>query len=355
LFLLAAEGLSCLLKSRSESSSLQGLKVAPTAPVVNHLLFADDSLLFIKANGESARDARDTLDAYCRASGQRINLDKSSIFFSKRCPGGIKQELKLILNVQNESLNEKYLGMPSNVGRSTNGAFKFLKDRIWKRIQGWMEKCLSAGGKDILIKSVVQAIPTFSMSCFKLPRGLCQHINSLIRNFWWGSKDGKRKMCWVAWEEMTKPKYLGGLGFRDIELFNLALLARQGWRILQNPETLSARILKSVYYPSSSFMQAGLGSQPSKVWRAIWEGREVLAQGLVRRIGTGESTHAWDDNWIPRDGALRPFACRVANPPKRVSDFIIQSTRQWDMAKLNACFVPVDVEMIRAIPISMRL
>jgi hypothetical protein len=121
---------------------------------VNHLLFADDSLLFIKANGDSARDARDTLDAYCRASGQRVNLDKSSIFFSKCCPATMKQELKVILNVQNESLSEKYLGMPSDVGRSINGAFKYLKDRIWKWIQGWIEQCLSAGGKDVLIKLV---------------------------------------------------------------------------------------------------------------------------------------------------------------------------------------------------------
>ena len=212
--------------------------MAPTAPAVNHLLFADDSLLFIKANGDSARDARDTLDAYCRASGQRVNLEKSSIFFSKRCPVMVKQELKTILNVQNESLNEKYLGLPSNVGRSANGAFKYLKDRIWKRIQVWLEQCLSAVGKDVLIKSVAMAIPIFSMACFKLPSGLCQHINAMIRSFWWGSKDGKRKMCWVAWEEMTKPKFMGGMGFRDIELFNLALLARQGWRIMQNPTTL---------------------------------------------------------------------------------------------------------------------
>jgi hypothetical protein len=162
-------------------------------------------------------------------------------------PVTIKQELKDILNVQNETLSEKYLGMPSNVGRSTSGAFKFLKDRIWKRIQGWIEQCLSAGGKDVLIKAVLQA----TMSCFKLPQGLCQHINSLIRKFWWGSKDGKRKTYWVAWEEMMKPKSLGGLGFRDIELFNLALLARQGWRILKNHDTLSARVLKSVYFPDT--------------------------------------------------------------------------------------------------------
>jgi hypothetical protein len=98
--------------------------VASTAPAVNHLLFPDDSLLFFKANVETARDARDTLDAYCRASGQHVNMDKSSIFFSKKCPSVVKQELKVILAVQNESLSEEYLGMPSDVGRSRNGVFK---------------------------------------------------------------------------------------------------------------------------------------------------------------------------------------------------------------------------------------
>ena len=86
---------------------------------------------------------------------------------------------------------------------------------------------------------------------------------------------------------MTKPKYMGGLGFRDFELFNLALLARQAWRIVQEPDTLSARILKAVYYPSSGFLVAELGASPSRIWRAIIDGKEVLKQGLIRRIGTG--------------------------------------------------------------------
>jgi hypothetical protein len=157
--------------------------VASSAPAVNHLLFADDSLLFMKASVEGVGEVADLLESYCQASGQRINLDKSSVFFSNGCLEVIRAAMKERLNVQNETLNDKYLGMPSDVGRSTNGAFKYLSDRVWKRVQGWLELLLSAGGKEILIKSVAQAIPTFSMSCFRLPRGLCQHLNGLIRNF----------------------------------------------------------------------------------------------------------------------------------------------------------------------------
>jgi hypothetical protein len=83
--------------------------------------------------------------------------------------------------------------MPSDIGRSLNGAFKYLRDRVWKRIQGWIQLLLSAGGKDILIKSVVQAIPTYSMSCFKLPRGLCLYINSMIKNFLVGQQERQKE------------------------------------------------------------------------------------------------------------------------------------------------------------------
>jgi hypothetical protein len=193
LFLLAAEGLSCLLKSQDHSSALNGIQVASTAPAVNHLLFADDSLLFFRACYEGAAEVKEVLTKYCDASGQRINMDKSSIFFSKRCPAAIKESVKMELDVNRETLSEKYLGMPSGVGRSKNGAFKYLKDKVWKKVLGWLEQLLSVGGKEILIKSVAQAVPTFSMSCFKLPQGLCDHINAMLRKFWWGSKEGKKE------------------------------------------------------------------------------------------------------------------------------------------------------------------
>ena len=147
LFLLVAEGLSCLLKSKSESSNLEVLQVAPTAPRVNHLLFADGSLLFFKANSVGANEVNQVLDIYCQATGQRVNYAKSSLYFSKGVPDSVRHDIKSVLNVPNETLNEKYLGMPSDIGSSKNGAFKYLKDRLWNKVQGWIEKTMSTAGK----------------------------------------------------------------------------------------------------------------------------------------------------------------------------------------------------------------
>jgi hypothetical protein len=80
-------------------------------------------------------------------------------------------------------LSEKYLGMPMDVGTSVNDAFTYLKDQVWKKVQGWMEQCLSTGGKEVLIKAVAQAIPTYSMSSFKLLRGLCNTLMASRKTF----------------------------------------------------------------------------------------------------------------------------------------------------------------------------
>jgi len=109
--------------------------VAPSAPMISHLLFADDSLLFFRASMENAQEINDMLRVYCRASGQQVNMDKPSIFFAKGIPQRRKEEITDLLDVHNMSLSEKYLGMPSDVGASVNGAFKYLKDRVWKRVQ----------------------------------------------------------------------------------------------------------------------------------------------------------------------------------------------------------------------------
>jgi hypothetical protein len=127
-----------------------GIKVATSAPPVNHLLFADDNLLFLKGSREGAEELSTLLNDYCQDLGQRINKEKSSIFFTKGCPQAIRDDMKATLEVKNEALNEKYLGMTTDVGSSRYRTFKFLCDRVWNKVKGWLEKILSTGGKEVL-------------------------------------------------------------------------------------------------------------------------------------------------------------------------------------------------------------
>ena len=101
---------------------------------------------------------------------------------------------------------------------------------------------LSQVGKEVLLKVVVQAIPTFAMSCFRLPIGLCLDIEMLIHKFWWGQRVDRRKIHWSKWEVLCKPKMEGGLGFKDLCKFNEAMLATQVWRLIHDTRSLFNKV-----------------------------------------------------------------------------------------------------------------
>jgi hypothetical protein len=198
LFLICAECFSSMLNRAEIEGSLQGVRICNGAPSINHLLFADDSLVLIKATKDSARTLQNILQLYEVCSGQTINFDKSSVMFSRNTSHGRRQEVLVELNIRAEARTEKYLGLPVYVGRSKTKTFAYLKDRVWKKIQGWMERMLSKAGKDILIKACAQAIPTFAMSCFDLTRTLCDQISAMICRFWWAQQDKENKMHWLS-------------------------------------------------------------------------------------------------------------------------------------------------------------
>ncbi|KAL5556887.1 hypothetical protein UlMin_039123 [Ulmus minor] len=118
-------------------------------------------------------------------------------------------------------------------------------------------------------------------------------------------------MHWCTWERLCVHKLNGGIGFRDMRLFNKAILAKQAWRILTCPSSLAARVLQGFYFTNSTFLQVRKTSFASFVWRSILWGRELLMQGSRRKIGSGNDTYIYHDRWLPRDGSFRISSPRV--------------------------------------------
>ncbi|KAL6228156.1 hypothetical protein ACLB2K_002110 [Fragaria x ananassa] len=230
LFILCTspEGLSALLSEAVNSGVLKGLKMAPSAPNLHYLFFADDNLLFGDATLNECQMIRQLLNTHERASGQQVNYSKSSIVFRRNLPDELKQILASKLRVTTVHEHEKYLGLPLRVGKSK-----------------------------------------------------------------------------MSWEKLCLTKEEGGMGFKNLYAYNLALLAKQGWRFMSQPNSLVTRVFKARYFPTVLFQDAQLGDNPSYPWRSILEGRYVLQAGVKWRISDGAkiplNRHDMQDSqyWAP--------------------------------------------------------
>jgi len=250
----------------------------------------------------------------------------------------------------------KYLGMPTIIGRSKREVFNYIQDRIWQKLKWWKERHLSYAGKTVLIQVVAQAIPTYIMSCLHLPKGFCNHIEKMVCNFWWGSNVDKNKFHWIKWSKLCTNKKKGGPGFRNLNLFNEALLAKQGWRLSTNENSLISRVFKAKYHPKCPFSQAKPTSNMSYTWNNILKARHILNQGSYWRVGDGKSINIWSDKWLPNQHGHKVW---TPKPPDStcnlVKDLINYETNSWKAETINNLFLPFEAEQILQIPTLNRM
>lgn len=190
LFLIGVKGLLTVLRRRGEQGSPHGMWVVPGGTQISHLFVADDAAIFCKATKVEVREILEMLQCYAEASGQIINREKSSMYFGAHYSWKWRRMLESCTNFVGKDAFGKYLGLSADFGSSNKAVFEGVQEALDRRINGWAEQFLSPAGKEVLIKADAMALPTFAMSCFKLPVSLYKEMESAIAKFWWrGSKD----------------------------------------------------------------------------------------------------------------------------------------------------------------------
>lgn len=155
----------------------------------------------------------------------------------------------------------------------------------------------------------------------------------------------KKNMHWSKWENLCKPKVMGGLSFRNLTSFNKALLAKQVWSLLSKPTTLMARVLKAKYYRTGSILAAQIGSNASFIWRSLCWSCSIIMEGTRWRVASGISIRACHDAYVDELPSGIPRARENVHDKMTVAEFIT-SNREWNYERLQRVFQPYAADAI---------
>ncbi|XP_072054195.1 uncharacterized protein [Arachis hypogaea] len=148
-------------------------------------------------------------------------------FNSGYIPEETRVNIEEILGMASWDTPGKYLGLPANWRRSQNRALAWIEEKVINNLKGWKENLLGQAGNETLIKIVVQAIPSYAMNVIRFSKGFCRRLSSRVARFWWVSSGKERGIYWKSWKSITASKRGGLMEFKDVEIQNLAYLAKQ--------------------------------------------------------------------------------------------------------------------------------
>ncbi|KAL8139423.1 LOW QUALITY PROTEIN: hypothetical protein V2J09_005444 [Rumex salicifolius] len=300
LFVLCLERLCHLIDEAVGKGDWKPIRLSRGGPLLSHICFGDDLILFVEASVAQIGVLRRVLENFCLASGQKVSLEKSKIFFSRNVS---REKETLISNASGIASTRdlgKYLGMPILQKCLNKETFREILERVSSRLAGWKGRSLSLAGRLALTKSVLSAIPIHSMSSIMLPASTLASLDKVAHNFIWGSTTESRRQHLVAWNRVCRPKLEGGLGLRRAGVMNRALLGKLGWRVLKDKTSLWARVLREKYKIGD--VRDPLWLSPKGRWSSTWRSisvgiREVVLRGISWVPGDGRSIKFWTDRW----------------------------------------------------------
>lgn len=301
LFVLCLERLCHLIDVSVAGKNWKPISISQGGPKLSHICFADDLILFAEASVAQIRVIRKVIERFCVASGQKVSLDKSKIFFSENVHRDLAKQISDESGIKSTKDLGKYLGLPILHKRINKDTISEVIERVTSRLAGWKGRFLSMAGRLTLTKSVLSSIPVHTMSVISLPKSSLDRLDRVSRDFLWGSTNEKRKQHLIAWKRVCQSKPEGGLGIRAAADMNKALISKVGWRLLNDGTSLWARVLKSKYKVGDIHDHKWMLAKGnvSATWRSVSVGlREVVAPGVNWVLGDGRTIRFWTDKWL---------------------------------------------------------
>jgi hypothetical protein len=307
LFLLVVEGFSGVMRRAVDLGIFKGFSFGRGEVVISHLQYADDTLCIGEASISNLWALKAILRGFEMASGLKVNFFKSGLL-GVNVSSEFMASTSTFLNCRLESIPFKYLGLPIGANPKSNATWDPLVEKMRKRLFSWRNKHISLGGRIVLINSVLNAIPVFFLSFMKMPKSVWKKLVRIQREFLWGGVRGGRKISWVKWSIVCQDKSQGGLGVRDARIFNLSLLAKWRWRLLQPGMTLWKRVLVARYgrhiLSKVDWSEHRSPSSSSNWWKDICGLERIIvpnfwwSEAVVRVVGDGSSTSFWLSKWV---------------------------------------------------------
>ncbi|XP_040991014.1 uncharacterized protein LOC121238253 [Juglans microcarpa x Juglans regia] len=266
------------------------------APLVSHLLYADDLLVFVNGGKRSVLKLMKTLEVYEKWSGQLINKEKSAFFFSNSITLARRRNLMRSTGFVEGKFPVTYLGVPLVSGRLTSRDLKPLIEKIRRKIAGWKLNLLSQGGRLTLMKHVLACITTHLLAVLNVPLKVFKKLNFLLSTFFLGELNGRPRMKWCSWDRICKPYKEGGFGMRNFDEVQRSLQMKIAWRLLI-VDNLWTKFFRVKYVKHGHIFMAKTRRNASRFWKSIMNVFPEVTKNVIVKVREGRSSF-WFDRWL---------------------------------------------------------